>query len=290
MIGRFSAGLCALEFRRATWRVLVPTALLLGLVLTLRAGPSAGLPFENAAAARGLFREEAWIATLVALIPLAVFRSACIPWLWRSGEAEWIAPRPIDRTTAVVSTWAGLALSLMLTLVGAGLWIESRVDGDSAAPVFLGSHPLPEVVRLQPGESRSLRVPTSALAPHLDAHEVRMRVRLTILPGGDPTSAVRLTAAGGARASEVLVDGRTWLELDCSLNGEALDCQLENLGAGQVGCLPVPGVELWRPAGVEHHAWIALATRAAIGLGCATTMAFAIATWIGSFTAAATVL
>lgn len=291
----FSAGLCALEFRRAFWRVLSPTGLLLGLVLALRTAQVSSLPFENAASARGLHREETWVAFLLILIPLSVFRAARIPTLWRSGEADWLGARPIERSAAIVSTWAGLALALLLTVVGAGLWIESEIEGEHESPVFVGALALPDPLPLNPGATRSIAIAGPALADLIDtqpgpAIALRARVRLTILPGGDPTSQVRLTVAGAPGSTEVLVDGRTWLEVDCRLSGESLDFELSNMGAGHVVCLATPGIELWQPGGRERQAWVSLATRACLGLGWATALAFAFATWIGSFTAASTVL
>ena len=284
--------LFALEARRAATGVLLPTAVLLALVLYLRPGPVGGPLGEAAvdAVARGLFRQDAWTAVLLMLTPLAAFHAARLPARWRAGAADWLGSRPVRRSAAILASWGGLAAVVAATLAGASLGIEARAGtGEEArgTPVLVGRTSLDGIVRLEPAGRRTLELEDAATSG------LRARVRVAVLPGGDPTGRVALATRGqpeatGQRRATALVDGRTWLEVELPPGTRGLE--VANDGGAVVALLAEPGIELWRQGGAERGSSLALSLRAALAIGSVTALAFAFATWISRVTAGAAAL
>ncbi len=246
-----NAELTKLAFRRT----LPPGVVLFALAALLVAGTASWAPTAGALEelideelARALTRQGVWVAALVLLIPVLVFRAAASVAGWRRGEVDWMASSPTARHTLLLSTWAGTVAAGALVVGACGIVAEVAA-GSGAETVRLKERTnVPRVVLVEEDALEHWTVN----APRVG--EARLRVYLV---AGGPGAEVRLALErdGGGR-SEVTrrIAGRT--ELRAALpDGEGpVRVSLGRVGAGAIVALDPRGLDLLVPA---RHEWLA---------------------------------
>lgn len=280
-------GLVWLALRRTLSPGVLGLFVLLALVLVRRdwAGETARLAADGAGVLeRGLARAGVWLGLSVVVAAACLGRAAGSVGRWRAGEADWLAPRALSRTGAVLSTWMGIVLAGLALLLATAICAELAARG--APPSFAsgGAFEGRGVQRLDGGarvrlelEDPGVRGSGARLALELGLRldsgvesELALRVRrLESAPGAQPGpwNEVRRHLGAAARVEVELPPGSGPLEIE-----------LERLGAGALLAL-APRAELWLPVASEAVGSARLAFQGGIALAALTALVLGLAAW-----------
>jgi hypothetical protein len=300
-----NAQLLLLALRRTLTPAFVLTACIV-LALATQLEWAAPSEWSGTASLRaGAFaRQGVWTIGALTLLPVLVHKAASTIPRWRTGEVDWLAKSPANRSGILLATWCGAALAAAVVVLMIAFAAELAARDTQAALRLVSRLPAPDGALIDDG---------ARLAWSVDAPAARAGDRLHIgvvmianVPAADVVVGVSRRASDGqVQRSETRAHVVAACELDVAVpaGDGALEIELKRAAPGAIVALDGNGVAWLTPiesasaisCDIAAHAWLATIAWLALALGCGawvspllalmTLAAIALASWIGASTA-----
>ena len=280
-------GLVLLALRRLLSRSFLLAAVVLAALWTsLDFSITEATQTADAALSRSTRREFTWVLFAGCLLPICFYGAARVGERWFTGDRDWIGARSISHARFALSTWLGVWLAAALVSFSIGTLSEFTAGGDGASSRRLASLSAPTRLLAEDDASTSWVLDEDWSA--LDEGRL-LRLELHATPGDGPTAQVRFSArrsSGGENSViDVVVSGRTRVELVVPSGTGALELGLDKLGRG-CGIVVLPdSLALFEPIASERSASVAVFVHALFWLGAWLAIAMGLGTRMHASTA-----